>query len=175
MKHNNLLTSFTLLSLLCIFCTSCNDMEMAKKACGTWESIRIVEEDGCKEKTYYDFGSVKGSIPGGDLKETTYFTECGEVEVGDIYFTYDLSTLKVTFEGISFPGADRLSESLAQSFIKNYGQSLIQESIEELKEHLYNWYSENENNEDCYQNVNIKGDNMSFDATDGVIKLIRIK
>ncbi|CBK68472.1 MULTISPECIES: hypothetical protein [Bacteroides] len=170
-------------------------MEMAKKACGTWESIRIVEEDGCKEKTYYDFGSVKGSIPGGDLKETTYFTECGEVEdgqeynmqcksiiegtwkieVGDIYFTYDLSTLKVTFEGISFPGADRLSESLAQSFIKNYGQSLIQESIEELKEHLYNWYSENENNEDCYQNVNIKGDNMSFDATDGVIKLIRIK
>ena len=117
MKHNNLLTSFTLLSLLCIFCTSCNDMEMAKKACGTWESIRIVEEDGCKEKTYYDFGSVKGSIPGGDLKETTYFTECGEVEdgqeynmqcksiiegtwkieVGDIYFTYDLSTLKVTF------------------------------------------------------------------------------
>lgn len=45
----------------------------------------------------------------------------------------------------------------------------------ELKEHLYNWYSENENNEDCYQNVNIKGDNMSFDATDGVIKLIRIK
>ena len=195
MKHNNLLTSFTLLSLLCIFCTSCNDMEMAKKACGTWESIRIVEEDGCKEKTYYDFGSVKGSIPGGDLKETTYFTECGEVEdgqeynmqcksiiegtwkieVGDIYFTYDLSTLKVTFEGISFPGADRLSESLAQSFIKNYGQSLIQESIEELKEHLYNWYSENENNEDCYQNVNIKGDNMSFDATDGFIKLIKIK
>ena len=98
-----------------------------------------------------------------------------KIEVGDIYFTYDLSTLKVTFEGISFPGADRLSESLAQSFIKNYGQSLIQESIEELKEHLYNWYSENENNEDCYQNVNIKGDNMSFDATDGVIKLIRIK
>ena len=48
-------------------------------------------------------------------------------------------------------------------------------NLEELKEHLYNWYSENENNEDCYQNVNIKGDNMSFDATDGVIKLIRIK
>ena len=85
MKHNNLLTSFTLLSLLCIFCTSCNDMEMAKKACGTWESIFIVEEDGCKEKTYYDFGSVKGSIPGGDLKETTYFTECGEVEDGQEY------------------------------------------------------------------------------------------
>ena len=81
-----------------------------------------------QRETYYDFGSVKGSIPGGDLKETTYFTECGEVEdgqeynmqcksiiegtwkieVGDIYFTYDLSTLKVTFEGISFPGADRL-------------------------------------------------------------------
>ncbi|MEF8804194.1 MULTISPECIES: hypothetical protein [Bacteroides] len=195
MKHNNLLTSFTLLSLLCIFCTSCNDMEMAKKACGTWESIRIVEEDGCKEKTYYEFGPVKGDTSGGDLKETTYFTERGEVEDGqeykaqyksvikgtweilasDIYFTYDLSTLKVTFEDISYLGADRLSESLAQSFIKNYGQSLIQESIEELKEQLYNWYSENENNEDCYQNVNIKGDNMSFDASDGVIKLIRIK
>lgn len=195
MKHNNLLTSFTLLSLLCIFCTSCNDMEMAKKACGTWESIRIVEKDGCKEKTYYEFGPVKGDTSGGDLKETTYFTERGEVEdgqeykaqyksvikgtweilAGDIYFTYDLSTLKVTFEDISYPGADRLSESLAQNFIKNYGQSLIQESIEELKEHLYNWYSENENNEDSYQNVNIKGDNMSFDASDRVIKLIRIK
>ena len=44
-----------------------------KKRAAHGESIRIVEEDGCKEKTYYDFGSVKGSIPGGDLKETTYF------------------------------------------------------------------------------------------------------
>lgn len=195
MKRNNLLTSFTLLSLLCIFCTSCNDMEMAKKACGTWESIRIVEENGCKEKTYYDFGPVKGDIPGGDLKETTYFTVCEEVEIGqechiqyksviegtwkielgDIYFTYDPSTLKVTFEGIRLPGVDELSESLTQSFILSYGQSLIQESMEELKEHLYNWYSENENNEYCYQNVNVEGDNMSFDAADGVIKLIRIK
>lgn len=26
-----------------------------------------------------------------------------------------------------------------------------------------------------YQNVNIKGNNMSFDAADGVVKLIRIK
>lgn len=147
MKHNNLLTSFTLLSLLCIFCTSCNDMEMAKKACGTWESIRIVEEDGCKEKTYYDFGSVKGSIPGGDLKETTYFTECGEVEdgqeynmqcksiiegtwkieVGDIYFTYDLSTLKVTFEGISFPG---LGLSICRTIVERLGGKIGVDSEE---------------------------------------------
>lgn len=98
-----------------------------------------------------------------------------KIEVGDIYFTYDLSTLKVTLRGLVSRAQIDYPNLLAQSFIKNYGQSLIQESIEELKEHLYNWYSENENNEDCYQNVNIKGDNMSFDATDGVIKLIRIK
>ena len=97
MKHNNLLTSFTLLSLLCIFCTSCNDMEMAKKACGTWKSIRIVEEDGCKEKTYYEFGPVKGDTSGGDLKETTYFTERGEVEDGQEYKAQYKSVIKGTW------------------------------------------------------------------------------
>lgn len=195
MKYNNILTSFTLLFLLCVLCSSCNDMELAEKAYGKWESINVVEEDDCKEKTYYEFGSVKGSIPGGSLKETIYFTQCEEnelgqvcnvkyksiiqgtwrIKAGDIYFTYDLSTLKVSFEGIRFPDMDKISESLTLNFIKNHGQLLIQESIDELKEQLYNWYSENDNNEDCYQNIKIKGNNMSFEANDEVVKLIRIK
>jgi len=195
MKYNNSPKAFIPLLLLCIICSSCNDMELAEKAYGRWESVNVIKEDGNKEKTYYEFSAVKGSFPGGSFKETTYFTETYEndmgqeynekyksiiqgtwrIKAGDIYFTYDLSTLKVTFEGIRSQNMNKISEALTQSYIKIYGQSLIQESIEELKENLYDWYSENENNEDCYQNLKIKGDNMSFDAADGVINLIRIK
>lgn len=194
MKNNNLFTSVSLLFFICVLCSSCNDMKLAKEASGKWECINIIGEDGIKEKTYYEFGTVEGNTPGGSLKETTYFTQsedygdgkCNvkyksiiqgtwEIIAGDIYFTYDLSTLKVSFEGVDYPDMDKFSESIAQGFIKNYGQSLIQEDINEMKEELYSWYSENDNNEDCYRNVKIKGNNMSFKAQDAVVKLVRIK
>ena len=170
-------------------------MKLAKEASGKWECINVVGEDGNKEKTYYELGNVEGNTSGGSLKEITYFIQSAEYGVGqkcnvkyksiiqgtweiiagDMYFTYDLSTLKVSFESIDYPDMDKFSEAIAQGFLKNYGQSLIQEDVKELKEELYSWYSENDNNEDCYQNVKIKGDNMSFEAEDAVVKLVRIK
>jgi hypothetical protein len=164
--------------------TSCKDTKLTKDAIGKWKS-ELKTEDG-KENTYYLLGE------NGQLEETTFYyqhyTEDGvnvtvkfkstikgtwEVLLGDLDFSYDLSSLKVKYIDMDFPDFSAFERELADALISGFAQDLIKDEESELYDNLYGHYQEYR--ESTYSDIKINGNVMTVTTEDGKIKWRKVK
>jgi hypothetical protein len=176
-------TTVQVLLIIALF-TSCKDDKLTKDATGKWKSE--VETDDGKENTYYLLGG------NGQLEETTYYyqhhTEGGikviakfkstikgtwEVLLGDLDFSYDLSSLKVEYIGMDFPYLSSLESGLANAFMSGFGQGLIEEGESELYDNVFDYYQEY--SEVSYPDIKINGNVMTLTTEDGKIKWRKVE
>lgn len=112
-----------------------------------------------------------------------------EVLLGDLHTTYDMSTLEVTITDVDYELSDNISYDDALDYFESalgaamFGQELIDtdELAEEIRKEAYKtmytlYENDNANNEEggCYPELKIEGDIMSFNADEGLIKLVRV-
>jgi hypothetical protein len=176
-------TTVQVLLIITLF-TSCKDDKLTKDAVGKWKS-EVKTDDG-KENTYYLLGE------NGQLEETTYYyqhhTEDGikviakfkstikgtwEVLLGDLDFSYDLSSLKVEYIGMDFPYLSSLESGLANAFMSGFGQGLIEEGESELYDNVFDYYQEY--SEVSYPDIKINGNVMTLTTEDGKIKWRKVE
>lgn len=185
--------------------TSCNDEKLAKEIDGKW-SVRNTEtdEDGTKTDETYTYSFIR--IPddtkdGGVLKErcngTTIASEDGyeckityntyimgnyEFIAGDLYCTYDLSTLKVNIDDIKIRVSDEggydeyedLANSALDGSLYDVKQEIQAETEKELRSELYKAYKKDNDEETCFKDVKIEGDKMTLTTDDGTITMKRV-
>ena len=175
-----------LLIILCsilplVLLNSCNDSKLAKEVVGTWK-LKISVDEG-SEHTYYHFNE------NGMFTETTYYylSEVGdgievvvkyastitgtwEVLVGDLDLTYDVSTLKVNYLGMKFPGSTGFEENFANALMESLFSDLIKESKDELYDIVEDYYCE----ETVFANITISGNKMKATIGDETHFLNRV-
>lgn len=207
MKHFLLST----IALLGIALTSCNDEKLAKSADGKWAtSLTLKDEYGTPytQGQTYVFNYVKSdSKDGGSFTEQTetamteeeddfevsYTAKTsirGEWEIifGDLYMTYDLSSLDVAITDVDYKLSDgtdfstRLDYAEAAIGAAMFGQELInkKELAEEIRKNAYkSFYEVYESSNDegsYYEELKIENGVMSFQTSDvGRMRLRKVE
>lgn len=204
---------FFLFTMTCFILSSCEDAKLAKAVDGKWEAnITLKDEYGTPytQRQIYDFKyqesddkdggivtestitSMTEEVDDIEVSYTTTSTIKGEWEVifGDLYFTYNLSTLDVAITNVDY----QLSENADFSTKMDYaeaaigmallGQELINkdELTEDIRKNAYQSFyedyesSNNEGDGSYYEDLKIGNNVMSFKTSDiGRMELKRVK
>lgn len=204
---------FFLFTMTCFILSSCEDAKLAKAVDGKWEAnITLKDEYGTPytQRQIYDFKYQESNDKNGgivtestitsmteevddiEVSYTATSTIKGEWEVifGDLYFTYNLSTLDVAITNVDY----QLSENADFSTKMDYaeaaigmallGQELINkdELTEDIRKNAYQSFyedyesSNNEGDGSYYEDLKIGNNVMSFKTSDiGRMELKRVK
>lgn len=204
---------FFLFTMTCFILSSCEDAKLAKAVDGKWEAnITLKDEYGTPytQRQIYDFKyqesddkdggivtestitSMTEEVDDIEVSYTATSTIKGEWEVifGDLYFTYNLSTLDVAITNVDY----QLSENADFSTKMDYaeaaigmallGQELINkdELTEDIRKNAYQSFyedyesSNNEGDGSYYEDLKIGNNAMSFKTSDiGRMELKRVK
>ena len=201
MKKKTLLQVITIMSFTL---TACEDAKLAKEASGTWETtLNLKDEYGTPYDQHqtYTFQYIEDDMKDGgtliECTETTLTEESDDIEVtytaktsiqgkyeliwGDLYITYNLSSLDVVISNVSYKISDtadlstQLDYAQAAIGMALLGQELINkdELAEEIRKNAYKSFYEtyeasNEEDEEgaCYKEVKIENGTMSFVTSD---------
>lgn len=187
-----------LLSLLALCFTSCTDVKLAKDLNGTWKASANTVEDGNKMKqTFYERFKQSGSDAKGSLTEVlvtevnnvdmgeakmdagyqSYIKGTWEIKDGDLYTSYDLSTLKVKVGKDNLKVHDNGSLVAIDDYCDEHGLAILDgSSVDETIDMLQKEYikglqktykKENEETDKAYRDVKIDGDEMSYITSNG--------
>lgn len=204
MKIKVLTLCLIALTAMTVF-TSCNDEKLAKEIEGQWTiGDTETDEDGTKIDETYTYRFIR--IPdktkdGGYLKESsngtaitsedgyeckvTYSTSISgnyEFIAGDLYCTYNLSTLAVNIEDIKIRVSDDggyeeyqdLLNIAADGSLYELKQEIQAETEKELRSELYKQYKKDNDEETCFKDVKIEGDEMTVTTDEGEKTMKRI-
>lgn len=201
------------MTILCLTlaATSCSDADLAKASEGRWvNTCQLKDDEGIPytQSTLYTFNHIDSNTKDGgtfvekirieqmleedglSLNYDLVSSVSGEWEIifGDLYLTYDPSTLEVKMDNFDFNlSADASSEMRLGMAGINLYESLTGEDLldvegikEELREGFYQdlslKYAETNEEDICYPNLQVEGNSMSFDTEDvGRIELHRLK
>ena len=193
--------------------SSCEDAKLAKAVDGKWETnITMKDEYGTPytQRQIYDFRyEDSGDKDGGRVTEhtitsmteevddtevsyTATSTIKGEWEVifGDLYFTYNLSTLDVAITNVDYQISENADLSTRMDYAEAVigmallGQELIDkdELAEEIRKNAYQSFYESyelDNNDEegsYYEDLKVAENTMSFHTADmGQMELKRVK
>ena len=183
--------------------TSCGDSKMAKELEGEWQAeYTATFSDGEKDETteYITFSCQETSNNDDGTFVETRHTRTNEMEYGEdtyqlqytsrvegtysvmfgnLYLTYDLSTLQVNVTPHDVkvtPGSlSSALEMMSDAFetLEDPRKDIARESRKEVYSNLFELY---QNNSDAsFKNLKVNGNTMSYDSEDGDITYTRIK
>lgn len=190
--------------LLCMAMSSCNDSDLAEALKGTWlsDEMEFTESDGSKfvQQTYYEFTKTDDVIDGGKFYEevsgtftagdeglvltgtvVSRVTGTWDVTMGELYLTYDLSSLTVDVDDASASLADDADEDAQWAFMDAQASGEFDKAS--LKKELRNMaygdlksqYQTENDEDDPYSDLKVEDNVMSFKTSDiGVMKFRKI-
>jgi hypothetical protein len=96
-----------------------------------------------------------------------------EILLGDLDFSYNLSSLKVQYVDMNFPYSSNLESYFIKELIASLGESLIKEDENELYDTLYDYYRKYK--EVSYLDIKINGNVMTLTTEDGEVEWQKVK
>lgn len=204
---------FAFITIIAIVFSSCNDSEMAKQLNGSWDCDMEMKDDEGNPYTqnrtltfnYLEdatgFGgnfteknitNLSGTEDDIELNCTVTSTINGKYEViaGDLWLTYNLSSLDVSVSNVNYDLSDDADFFSALSYLGNalpsamLGQEIVdkKELVKEIRRSCYqelyrNYESNNDDgNGACLEELKITNDAMSCKTADsGIVTLYRVQ
>ena len=204
---------FILVLITGFILSSCEDAKLAKVIDGKWETnITLKDEYGTpytQRQIYYFRYKDSDDKEGGTVTEQTITSMTEEVDdievsytatstikgeweviLGDLYFTYNLSTLDVDITNVDYQVSENADLSTRMDYAEAaigmalLGQELIDKDAlaEEIRKNAYQSFYESyelDNNDgegSCYEDLKVAENAMSFKTADmGQMELKRVK